>query len=48
MIVLVNSSEPLIGEHRGDGGQMGGRKMLVTAREEMKEYAHRDAIGYEY
>jgi hypothetical protein len=24
MIVLVDSSEPFIGEHRGDGGQVGG------------------------
>lgn len=37
MIVLVHSSEPFIGEHRGDGGQVGGRQMLVAAREESKE-----------
>jgi hypothetical protein len=37
MIVLVNGSEPFIGEHRGDGGQVGGREMLVAAREESKD-----------
>ena len=37
MIVLVHSSEPFIGEYRGDGGQVGGRQMLVAASEEGKE-----------
>ena len=44
MIVLINSSEPFIGEHRGDGSEVGGREMFVAVREETKEFAYGDSV----